>query len=69
MRVLLDEMLPTGRRGLLPGHDVGLVLIPDNDVDLLRPSGDRLLTAIDGMRPRDVVRFGRLESNGLNGPR
>jgi hypothetical protein len=104
LRVLLDEMLPTGVRELLPGHDVvtvayagfaglpngelisravgagfdvivtldrgiehqqnlskhdiGFVLISDNDVGLMRPYADRLLAAVADAAPGSVVRIG-----------
>ena len=46
MKVLLDEMLP-----------IGVVLIPHNDSDLIRPCAGELLDAVANVTPRLVVRI------------
>ena len=46
VKVLLDEMLP-----------IGVVLIPHNDIDLIRPYAGELLDAVANVTPRLVVRI------------
>ena len=57
--VSLDRGIPQQQN--LERHGVAFVLIPDNDVDLIRPYADRLLDAVDAARPGAAVRVGRPE--------
>lgn len=41
----------------LTRHAIGFVLIPDNDVDLIRPYADRLPSAVNAATPGTVVRI------------
>lgn len=57
--VTLDRGIPLQQN--LPRHGIALVLIPDNDVDLIRRYADRLLQAIDATTPGAAVRVERPE--------
>lgn len=52
--VSLDRGIP--RQQNLSLHGIAFVLIPDNDVDLIRPYADRLSMAIDAATPGSAVR-------------
>lgn len=51
----LDRGIPHQQN--LARHAIGFVLIPDNDVDLIKPYADRLLHAIDTAAPGTVIRI------------
>lgn len=55
--VSLDRGIPKQQN--LARYDIALVLIPDNDVDLIRKYADRLSEAIDGASPRSVTSVAR----------
>lgn len=52
--VSLDRGIPQQQN--LPRQGIALVLIPNNDVDLIRPYADRLSMAIDAATPGSAVR-------------
>jgi hypothetical protein len=56
--VSLDRGIPHQQN--LERHGIGFVLIPDNDVDLIRPYAARLLSAIDARTPGTVARIQRM---------
>jgi hypothetical protein len=51
----LDRGIPHQQN--LARHAIGFVLIPDNDVDLIRPYADRLLQVINTAAPGIVIRI------------
>jgi hypothetical protein len=54
--VTLDRGIPHQQN--LAQREVGFVLIPDNDVDLIRPYADQVRAAIEEVRPGTIVRVG-----------
>jgi hypothetical protein len=55
--VTLDRGIPQQQN--VRRHGIAFVLIPDNDVDLIRPYADRLLQAIDAATPGVAIRLER----------
>lgn len=54
--VSLDRGIPHQQN--LSQYPIGFILIPDNDVDLIRPYSERLQTAIAASLPGSVLRIG-----------
>lgn len=57
----LDRGIPHQQN--LAQHGIGFVLIPDNDVDLIRMYAARLLSAIDAATPGTVVRMEQMNDS------